>query len=72
MTLTDYLAEHDLSDADFALRIGVNRSTISRLRRTNQRPSFETMNAIAAATDGVVTANDFWLDADRPAQADAA
>lgn len=61
MTLTDYMNAHGLSDEDFAAKIGVNRTTVSRLRRTNQRPAFATMNAIVSATGGQVTANDFWL-----------
>lgn len=63
MKLSAYLAAEGLTDADFAERIGVNRSTVSRLRRTGQRPAFDTLNAIAAATGGKVTADDFWLDA---------
>lgn len=64
MTLAQYLKEHAISDADFAVKIGVNRSTVSRLRRdTGQLPSRDTIAAIAKATDGAVTANDFWLQA---------
>ena len=61
MRLSDYLKAADLDDAKFAALVGVNRSTISRLRRTNQRPSYQTVNAIAVATGGQVTADDFWL-----------
>lgn len=61
MRLSDYLAKRKLSDEEFAAQIGVNRSTVSRLRRTNQKPSGETLEAIVRATRGKVTANDFWL-----------
>ncbi len=61
MKLADYLTLKGLSDADFGELIGKDRSTVSRLRRTNQCPSRETMQAIADATKGAVTANDFWL-----------
>lgn len=63
MRLSDYLTKHKLSDDTFAERIGVNRSTVSRLRRTNQKPSEETLAAIVRVTNGKVTANDFWLAA---------
>ena len=61
MRLSDYLRATEISDAEFALKIGVNRSTVSRLRRTNQKPTEETLAAIVRATGGTVTANDFWL-----------
>lgn len=62
MTLQDYLTKRRLTDEEFAGKIGVNRSTVSRLRRTNQKPSEETLAAIVRATGGKVTANDFWLN----------
>jgi transcriptional regulator with XRE-family HTH domain len=61
MKLADYLAQAGLSDADFADLIGVNRSTVSRLRRTGQCPSRQTIAAIAKVTEGKVSADDFWL-----------
>lgn len=62
MTLAEYLRDRAISDADFAALIGVDRSTVNRLRRdTGQMPSAATLQAIAKATDGNVTANDFWL-----------
>jgi transcriptional regulator with XRE-family HTH domain len=63
MKLSEYLQLAKVKDAEFALAIGKDRSTVSRLRRTNQRPSAETISAIARETKGAVTANDFWLDA---------
>jgi len=63
MTLADFMKENRLTDADFAAKIAVDRSTVSRLRRTNQCPSRATMQAIAEATGGAVTADDFWLSA---------
>jgi transcriptional regulator with XRE-family HTH domain len=61
MRLSEYLTLAKVKDAEFALRIGKDRSTVSRLRRTNQCPSRETIEAIARETKGAVTANDFWL-----------
>lgn len=62
MKLSDYLSVNKISDADFAALIGVNRSTVSRLRRTGQCPSRQTVAAIARVTGGKVTADDFWLE----------
>lgn len=61
MKLSDYLEERGLKDEDFAALIGVDRTTVSRLRRTGQRPSQQTLEAIVAHTGGKVSANDFWL-----------
>lgn len=64
MKLSAYLEKHNLSDDKFAELIGKSRPTVSRLRRqekTGQLPSRETIEAIARATNGEVTANDFWL-----------
>lgn len=61
MRLSHYLEKRKLGDAEFASLIGVDRSTVSRLRRTNQKPSEITLSAIVRATNGKVTANDFWL-----------
>lgn len=58
MTLTDYLKREQLTDQQFADRIGVDRSTITRIR-ANQFPSKKTLEAITKATGGAVTANDF-------------
>lgn len=59
MTLAEYLKREKLTDAQFAGQIGVERSTVTRLRG-NQVPSSKTMAAIIAATNGEVTANDFF------------
>lgn len=59
MKLAEYLKLANLTDADFAQRIGVERSTVTRLRG-DQIPTREVMRAIAEATNGAVTANDFY------------
>lgn len=61
MKLSDYLEKKKIGDADFAGLIGKDRTTVSRLRRTNQCPSRATIREIARVTDGLVTADDFWL-----------
>lgn len=58
MTLTDYLKREALTDQQFADRVGVDRSTITRIR-AGQFPSRKTLEAISATTNGAVTANDF-------------
>ena len=65
MRLADYLSANKLSAAEFAARIGVHRSTVSRwlepVREGGEvfRPSWDLLAKIRDATDGVVTANDF-------------
>lgn len=59
MKLETYLSERSISDATFAQAIGVDRSSISRMRR-GQIPSKDVMVKIADATGGKVTANDFF------------
>ncbi|WP_375272075.1 helix-turn-helix domain-containing protein [Sphingomonas sp.] len=59
MTLDSYLASQALTEASFAAKVGVDQSTINRVRR-GHRPSPKLMGAIATATDGAVTPNDFF------------
>ncbi|HRD79055.1 MAG TPA: helix-turn-helix transcriptional regulator [Hyphomicrobiaceae bacterium] len=65
MRLTDYLAQEKLSAAEFAARIGVHRSTVSRWIEpvisggVPFRPSWEQIAKIRDVTGGAVTANDF-------------
>lgn len=75
MTLDEYLnRENDrrtsqgkprISDDAFGKRVGLSQSQISRLRRKDSRPSWETMLAIAKVTRNAVSAN----AADWPAKA---
>ena len=58
MTLSEYLSEAGLTDAQFAEKLGVNRSTVTRIRNGTHPPSMRTVIRIAEATDGKVTAND--------------
>ena len=59
MKLDDYLLSNEISGPDFAAKIGVAPSTLWRLRKSRVRPDWKTMDAIASATDGAVTPNDF-------------
>ena len=53
--------EHKVSDAEFAERIGITRQAVHRYRANKRRPTnSELLAKITAATDGAVTANDFY------------
>lgn len=58
MRLSQWMADTHTSDEALALRIGVDRSTISRIRRGTRRPSADLMRAIREATGGAVSADD--------------
>ena len=69
MKLAAYLKANNLSDAEFAALIGKDRTSVIRLRTGNTRPTWDTAEKIAAATNGAVTPNDFL---DEPANTEAA
>ena len=69
MKLSQYMADHGISDEQMALRVGRHRSRVSRHRRGVERPDWNAIRAYHDATDGDVTAND-WLDeASKPQEA---
>ena len=78
MKLADYLTERDLSAAEFAFRIGVHRSTVSRWLEgsTNggavARPSWDQIIKVHEETGGLVTANDFMVPDAATSAAEAA
>lgn len=59
MTLDSYLRENAMTEADFASLIGVQQSTVNRLRRGSV-PTKDVMAKIVTATDGKVRADDFF------------
>ena len=59
MKLADYLKANGITATAFAAKIARSTATVSRLSRGRQRPDWSTLEAIRAATDGNVTANDF-------------
>lgn len=67
MTLDEYLSAaidengKKLSDAAFGALCGMSQSQVSRLRNGKSKPSFETIEAIRAATGGAVSPNDWFL-----------
>jgi len=61
MKLDDYLRSKRVTNDDFAVVLGYDRSTVSRLRRRLLEPSAEMARRIYRATDGLVTPNDLIL-----------
>ena len=59
MTLNEYLVRNNLKDAEFAARIGCDRTTVFRLRR-GQRPSPKLLKAIVQETGGLVDQADLY------------
>lgn len=60
MTLADYLQTNELTDTAFAARLGVQQSTIHRIKKCGQIPSPVLMAAIFAETNGLVRPDDFY------------
>lgn len=59
MKLETYLAQSQITQAEFATRIGRAPSYVSQVLRGTIWPSRSVMVSIASATGGAVTANDF-------------
>src|ERR1700730_6844335 len=59
MKLSDYLSSSDLSERDFAARLGVTAKAVSHWVGGFRTPRPEQMQKIRDATGGVVTPNDF-------------
>lgn len=62
MRLTDYLAQQNVTPAEFARRIGTTRQAIGRYMRGERMPEVNILRAIKAESGGVVTADDFVDD----------
>jgi transcriptional regulator with XRE-family HTH domain len=60
MKLEQWMSEVSVSDKVLAEMIGVDRSSVSRLRRGKHFPSPTTMVAISQVTAGLVMPNDFY------------
>lgn len=60
MTLDAYIHRQRLTNAAFAASIGVDQSTIARLRAGAQMPSKVVAEAIYKVTGGEVQPNDFY------------
>ena len=59
MKLSSYMAMADIKDSDMARQLGVDRSTVTKLRLGKSKPSFDLLIAIQRLTDNAVTAGDF-------------
>ena len=65
MLLREYLANEDLTQAQFASRIGVSRSTVSSWMRGLQAPRPEHVMRIRYITNHEVTADDLQFGLER-------
>jgi transcriptional regulator with XRE-family HTH domain len=63
MKLADYIAKKNLKPANFADRLGVPASTVTRWLNGERTPSLASMAAITKATNGKVTSKDFLAPA---------
>jgi transcriptional regulator with XRE-family HTH domain len=63
-SLSQYLSESAISQRDFALKVGVDKSIISRLKNNAMRPSLELAVQIERATGGAVLASSWIPNAD--------
>lgn len=61
MRLKPYLTEHKVSPADFAAKIGVTYTAVSRYVSGARIPHRSVMARIERETKGAVTPNDFFL-----------
>lgn len=59
MKLSDFLSEHQISQADFANRIGATQAAVSRYLDGKRMPRRYHLARIKEATGGSVTADDF-------------
>jgi len=57
--LADYMAANNLSDEEVAKGISRTRPTVSRIRRRQVRPDWETIEQIKKFTKGQSTADDY-------------
>lgn len=60
MKLASYLDDQEISDSDFADRIGVSRQAVFRYKAGERIPEKVVLSKIHKATGGMVTANDFF------------
>lgn len=63
MQLSDYMKQRGLSDEELAAATGRSRATVSRWRRRKLRPSWDALERIRNFTNGQVTAEAWFPDA---------
>jgi len=59
MHLSDYMTARGLKDQRVADETGVHRATISRIRRRETRPTWDTIKTLKDWSGGQITADDF-------------
>lgn len=64
MNLRSYLSSRGISEAAFGSQIGVSQAAVNRYVRRSRIPTPPIMAKIVEATDGQVTANDFYAQPD--------
>ena len=62
MTLSEYIRLNNLTHEQFARQAKLPRPSVTRLLKPGARPRWKHVEAIAKATGGKVTAND-WMAA---------
>lgn len=62
MTLDEWLILRNLSETEFAERIGRSQASVNRYRHGLRLPDREAMIRIIETTGGAVTANDFYRE----------
>ena len=61
MTLSEYMKQEGLRDAELAELCGRDRTRINRIRRGIAKPSLELLVRLERVTQGQVTAADFFF-----------
>jgi DNA-binding XRE family transcriptional regulator len=59
MKIADWMSLKDLTDAEMAALLGVDASTVNRVRRGETQPSWPLAAKIKNVTEGAVSADDF-------------
>jgi transcriptional regulator with XRE-family HTH domain len=67
MTLSEFLTQQKMTDAQFAALVARDRSTVTRWRNGATRPDWKALDVIASVTGGKVSILDFF-----PSQKDTA
>lgn len=62
MKLKYYLRTNRINQAQFAKQCGLSKATVSRIISGERQPSLKVMQIIFKASNGKVTANDFFTD----------
>lgn len=61
MTLDQYLTRNKMTATDMAIKLGRAVSTVTRIRKGEIKPDFDTIQEIVDMTGGRVTPNDFFV-----------